>query len=151
MEGRGWVYNDMDKMLTDNQKSIIKFIILMMCLYVVQFLAIPNIVPTYFSESNEATAIFWITQAFVIIIGFFTITAKFKNYLIADLIYTALPIIYSANGAYGVGYGSYYHFRSVIIEYVISLLSLIFFQLLFWLILLAIQKIKSTIRQNNHI
>ena len=134
-------------MLSDNQKSIIKFTILMMCLYVVQCLAIPNIVPIYFSESNEATAIFWITQAFVVIIGFLTITTKFKNYLIADLIYTALPIIYSANGAYGVGYDSYYHFRSVIIEYVISLLSLILFQLLFWLILLAIQKIKMIINQ----
>ena len=134
-------------MLSDNRKNIIKFIILMICLYIIQFLIIPKIVPIYFSESNEATAIFWITQVVVIIIGYLTITTKFINCFIADLIYTALPIIYSSNGAYGVSYDNYYHFHSIIIEYVISFLILLFFQLLIWGILLTIQKIKMAINK----
>lgn len=75
----------------------------MIVLYVVQFIVIPMIFPQYYPRSNNAYCIYMITFCIICICGIFITNKKIINWLMADAFYVILIIMYSNNGAYGIG------------------------------------------------
>ena len=117
-----------------NKKEKLLLIILMAGLYGFHFLVMPAAAPQSFRGSNEGSAVFWISTAIATIIGYVAISSKFMDWLPANIIYGILPVIYSANGAYGFKYGTpdslgiiYYAFQITLYLIYQALIRLVFF------------------------
>ena len=117
-----------------NKKEKLLLIILMAGLYGFHFLVMPAAAPQSFRGSNEESAVFWISTAIATIIGYVAISSKFMDWLPANIIYGILPVIYSANGAYGFKYGTpdrlgiiYYAFQITLYLIYQALIRLVFF------------------------
>lgn len=107
-------------------------------LYIVQFLVFPQLFPNYFRTSNEAIGMYWLSMILVLLLGGWFFSNKLRDWFLGDLVYIILPCIYSANGAYGVGYENYYHITSVLIEMLFSASILVILQ---WVVLTLFRKI----------
>lgn len=59
---------------------------------------------------------YWGTTIAVVLLCAILVSVKIREWHYGNLVYLVLPILYSANGAYGTGFGTYYHLRSVLIE-----------------------------------
>ena len=117
-----------------NKKEKLLLIILMAGLYGVKFLIMPAVVPQHFRGSDEEIAVLWILTTIATIIGYMAISSKFMDWLPANIIYGILPVIYSANGAYGFKYGTpdslgiiYYAFQITLYLIYQALIRLVFF------------------------
>ena len=92
------------KNLKQQERRYFRAIITMAILYAIQFIILPLLLDTYFpGSSNEATAIFWASSCIVMIIGFWFVSQRLMSWFIADAIYLGLILLYSAEGAYGIG------------------------------------------------
>ena len=117
-----------------NKKEKLLLIILMAGLYGVKFLIMPAVVTQSFRGSDEETAVLWILTTIATITGYVAISSKFMDWLPANIIYGILPVIYSANGAYGFKYGTpdslgiiYYAFQITLYLIYQALIRLVFF------------------------
>ncbi len=128
-----------------NKKEKLLLIILMAGLYGVKFLIMPAVVPQSFRGSDEETAVLWILTTITTIIGYVAISSKFMDWLPANIIYGILPVIYSANGAYGVKYGTPYSFG--IIDYAYQMTVVLIFQALIRLVFFIGRKIAGWYRR----
>ena len=128
-----------------NKREKLLLIILMAGLYGVKFLIMPAVVPQSFRGSDEETAVLWILTAITTIIGYVAISSKFMDWLPANIIYGILPIIYSANGAYGVKYGTPYSLE--IIDYAFQITVVFIFQALIRLVFFIGRKIAGWYRR----
>ena len=128
-----------------NKKEKLLLIILMAGLYGFHFLVMPAAAPQSFRGSNEESAVFWISTAIATIIGYVAISSKFMDWLPANIIYGILPIIYSANGAYGVKYGTPYSLE--IIDYAFQITVVFIFQALIRLVFFIGRKIAGWYRR----
>ncbi len=70
-------------------------------LYLVQFVALPCLVPQFFPRSNEAYLLFGIFA--LAAAGMATWGLKLWHLLVADGLYFLLILVYPAEGAYGIG------------------------------------------------
>ena len=128
-----------------NKKEKLLLIILMAGLYGVQFLVIPAVAPQHFRGSNEESAVFLILTTIVTIIGYVAISSKFMDWLPANIIYGILPMVYSANGAYGFQYGPYHNYG--IIYYAFQITVFLIFQALIRLVFFIGRKIAGWYRR----
>lgn len=85
-----------------NIKSCVKVALLMLFLYTLHFLLFPLLFPNYFRTSNEATVLFFVSFAFIVVFGIIKVSDKIKDWLLGDLLYALCLPIYTANDAYNV-------------------------------------------------
>jgi len=85
------------------KKKLFYVLIALTFLYMIQFLIAPALFPEFYPQSNEAIIMFLSLMLFVEIIGMFIISDHLVHWLLGDLIYMMLMIIYHAEGAYGIG------------------------------------------------
>ena len=83
--------------------NYIKSVLMNVAVYVLQFVVMPVLVPKYFPQSNEAYLFFGITVVVASVLSVFILKLKIHHLLVADIVYILLIIIYSSNGAYGIG------------------------------------------------
>ena len=82
----------------------LRAVVTMTVVYALQFLLLPLLLGAYFpGASNEATAIFWLSAALGLSLGFRFADQRLLSWLIADAFYLALILLYCAEGAYGIG------------------------------------------------
>lgn len=103
-------------------------LILMVLLYLIQFIVFPRVFPYYFRISNEATWLFWSTHLLVALVAAIGISGNFVDWLFADFAYLALIAAYSADGAYGTYLYMYSRASSVLIELAIIAAVILLFQ-----------------------
>jgi len=84
-------------------KYYIKPIIYMTVLYVLHFIISPFVFSGCFPSSNEASLIFIIPALLILVFAIYMVNDRIICWLTADLLYFILIMIYSANGAYGIG------------------------------------------------
>lgn len=84
--------------------KLIKTLIIIICLYITQFLAMPFLFPSYFPISNEAYIIFVVTAILFLTFGYYFVNNKITYWLISDIIYSLLIIFCYSNGLYGIGW-----------------------------------------------
>lgn len=73
------------------------------CLYVVQFVIFPVLLPNYYPTSNNAVAIFAATALLASMMAIKFITDQWKHFLVADLLYGVLICCFNWRGMYGIG------------------------------------------------
>lgn len=83
--------------------NYIKSVLMNVAVYLLQFVVVPVLVPKYFPKSNEAYLFFGITVVVASAFSVFVLKYKIRHLLVADIVYILLIIIYSSNGAYGIG------------------------------------------------
>ncbi|MEE1504353.1 MAG: hypothetical protein UGF89_08950 [Acutalibacteraceae bacterium] len=84
-------------------KKYVKPIIFIIVLYVIHFIVSPLVFSDYFPSSNEASLIFIIPALLILVFAIYMVNDRILCWLTADLLYFILIMIYSANGAYGIG------------------------------------------------
>ena len=85
------------------KKTIFIVILFNVCLYIIQFLIIPYLYSDVIGRGHEGMAVLCITTTIVTMIGMITFSNKFSFWLIGIVIYALLIILYSPEGAYGIG------------------------------------------------
>ena len=80
-----------------------KMTVLILAVYIIQFLIFPSAFPKYYPRSNEAAAIFLIPTALALLFGILCFKVKWTGCLIADTVYCAAVCIYNGEGFYGIG------------------------------------------------
>lgn len=101
----------------------------MLCLYAVQFFVFPWMFPVYFRISNEATALYWLSFAFVVVIGVWMNARKLSAWLPGNVLYLICVRIYSANGAYNAQLNGHSRTKWFVLVFLIYLAELVIFQL----------------------
>ncbi len=80
-----------------------KALIVSVALYLVQWIALPPLLPQFFPRSNEAYMLFAIFAIVAAGLGIFVLKCRAQHLLAADLVYLLLILLYPAGGAYGIG------------------------------------------------
>lgn len=114
--------------LNTSQLRIIRGVILMLLLYIVQFLLFPQIFPNYYRISNEATTLYWISFAFVVFVGAWSGLKSIIDWLPGNLWYLVCIGVYSANGAYNAQLDEHYKIKLILLTALIYMLELVVFQ-----------------------
>lgn len=98
------------------RNPVFSLAVLMIVVYLVQFVVFPSLLPNYFPTSNEASWMHRGTLLVAILGGGIWISANLKYWVLADIIYLWLPCLYSANGAYGVRISLNSKIQSILFE-----------------------------------
>lgn len=72
-------------------------------IYAVQFMLLPGLLPQFFPQSNEATALLLIPLLLFSTAGVLLLDLKLWHWLVADLLLGFLLCLYDGNGLYGIG------------------------------------------------
>lgn len=120
--------------------------IVMLLVYLFQFIIIPGIFPYYYNVSNEATALYLLTITVAVIICCL-ITTKLIDWIVGDFLYLFFIFFYTSNGAYGIKLSEYSHLSNILIESLYILLILTTWQYLIILFFRFVCKIRSYIRR----
>lgn len=126
--------------------SMVRTVILMFFLYVVQFLIFPWLFPNYYRISNEATALYWISFAFVVFAGVIRGSKSIVDWLPGNVLYLICMKIYSANGAYNAQLDGHYRVKWFLLTLLIYVAELILFQLLIIVFISILRKILGIIK-----
>ena len=128
-----------------------KMTLMLLTVYIIQFLLLPKVFPAYYPRSNEATFIFLIPIVLVSVLGIWCFKVNFISCLISDLIYCVCICIYNGKGFYGIGLrgialdGSFpsYSFKDAVIHTVIFFLVFAVFQAIVSGLFVIFLKLKS--------
>ena len=126
--------------------SMVRTVLLMFCLYVVQFLIFPWIFPFYYRISNEATALYWISFAFAVFIGVVLGSKSILDWIPGNVWYLICVKIYSANGAYNAQLEGHYRVKWLLLTLLIYMVEFVVFQLLIITLVGIARKILESIR-----
>lgn len=125
--------------------------LVMIGLYLVQFIIFPEVFPKYYPRSNEATAVFLIPTVLSAVLGIWCFKVKFTGCLIADSVYCAMICIYNGHGHYGIGLRGIfldgakpvYSFGYALVSIMIIFILLVIFQALIYGLYGLFLKIKT--------
>ncbi len=113
-------------------------------IYVLQFLVFPKCLPQYYPVSNEAWAIFIIPLLVFSVLANALIDVNVIRWILVDIIYCIMVIIYNGSGLYGIGKRgvaidgmvSFYSFELAVITIFLITLGVFVFQVLIRMVLL---------------
>lgn len=86
-----------------SKHKCVSMLILIVLTYLVQFVWFPRCFPKYYPRSNEAWALFFVPLIVLAVIGSVVVRANVKTWLIADVLYWIMLLIYHGKGHYGIG------------------------------------------------
>lgn len=139
------------------KNDLIKVAASLLLLYFLQFIVAPFLFPIFYPSTNESTGILFGSIALCSLLGMIFISTKLRHWLLCDIPYFLLMILFSNNGAYGIGLAGIpidgnevYYNRSVSI-YLVLLIAVvtIILQLFIWGVIKIIQKLVSFTRKNS--
>ena len=81
----------------------IKNICITVLIYLLQFVVFPFLLPDCYPNNNESTLIMFVTFFVGFILGFCLITKKIRYWILPDIFYCLMVLLYSGKGLYGVG------------------------------------------------
>ncbi len=89
-----------------NRKSLVimlKNTAVMFAVYLIQFVLMPLLFPNYYPRSNESVVILLATLLTGFILGVFLGSRKIKFWILPDILYGLMIMVYSGSGLYGIG------------------------------------------------
>lgn len=108
----------------------VKASILMLFLYIVQFLVFPWILPNYYRISNESFGLYWFSFALIVSLGSALGIRNILMWIPGDILYLICVKLYSAGGAYNAQLDGHYRLEYILIVILIYMTEFILFQLL---------------------
>ena len=135
------------------KKDITRISIVLLLTYLLQFVIAPTLFPIYYPSTNESTAILFGSISVGALLGMIFLSDKYRYWLLCDIPYFLLMILYSHNGAYGIGVvgipidgNQVYYDRGVAIFLVLYIAVLTFLiQLIVWIIVKLLKWIAKLI------
>ncbi len=130
-------------------------ILLYLILYLLQFLIIPCLYTNVIGRGNEGAVVIFITTTLTTVAGMIVYSDKFRLWLQGIVLYTLLMILYTPEGAYGIGIvgidldglQAYYDESARLFGVFVTVISVILLQFAIWCIIklskTIIKKIKN--------
>ena len=87
----------------NKSNKLIKILILMLIMYIIDFLIAPNVFKSQYPDDIGAGIIFYTSIIVSSIIGMIAISNNIVYYILGDILYYILILIYHPIGAYGIG------------------------------------------------
>lgn len=86
-----------------NYKVKIKIVMVVLAMFVFQFIIVPWIFPRYFPSSNNASWILLLTFAMFSLGEMLWVSDRMRDWLLGDVLYFLLMLFFN-HGAYGIGW-----------------------------------------------
>lgn len=117
-------------------------IILMLLLYVIQFLLFTRLFPNYFRVSTEASILYWGSMLITVVIGFSMGNTTAISWILGDILYLICIAIYSSNGAYNIDLDHQIRLKWYLLTLLIYAVEIVVFQII---VVYFLKKTKSII------
>lgn len=87
----------------NKSNKLIKILILMLIMYIIDFLIAPNVFTNEYPDNTGSTIVLFTSIIVSTIIGMVIISNNIGYYILGDILYYILIFIYHPEGAYGIG------------------------------------------------
>ena len=130
----------------NKSNKLIKILILMLIMYIIDFLIAPNVFKSQYPNDIGARTILYTSIIVSSIIGMIAISNNIVYYILGDILYYILIFIYHPRGVYGIGWDGIFPrvYNEEIIPFQIAII--IIFLLIVQIVISIVVKIIKVIR-----